>query len=169
VGDAGGWQRRESGERLDRRADMRDIEFCGKRIDNGRRVYGSLIVDRRYTISVKPDGDFDVKAKSIRTQIVNIHFSADVDPETVGQYTGLRDKNGVKIFEGDIVKDKFGNIGIVKYSNHFLDWRIHFYKGRDDLVESKEGGVKMFEWIYPLMDLAVIGNIHDTPEILGRE
>ena len=87
-----------------------------------------------------------------------------VIPETVGQYMGLKDKNGVKILEGDIVRDNFGNIGVITYLEHFAEWRIRFYKGREDLL--CELGVGISSWVYPKMMLEVIGNIHDNPELL---
>jgi uncharacterized phage protein (TIGR01671 family) len=135
---------------------MREIEFRGKRIDTGEWEHGDLA--------------HDILGNPMINVLEGFYGGDDflVDPKTVSQYTGLKDKNDVRIFEGDIVKDKFGNIGIVKYSNHFLDWRIHFYKGRDDLVENKEDGAKTFEWIYPSMNLEIIGNIHDNPELLDR-
>jgi len=89
-----------------------------------------------------------------------------VIPETVGQYTGLKDKNGVKIFEGDIVKDDYGNIGTVTYLEHFCNWRIVFHKGRPDLLGKY--GCNIFDWIYPDMNLEIIGNIHDNPELLEQ-
>lgn len=117
---------------------MREILFRGKRTDNGEWVEGYL------------DADKAKKLVFIRTPR-EIHTDVNmVDPDTVGQYTGLTDKNGKKIFEGDVVLDADEPCEIV-----FEDccWK-EIYKGdwwsfinEDDIVE-------------------IIGNIHDHPELL---
>lgn len=73
---------------------MREILFRGKRVDNGEWVEGNLFV---------PDEGHDAPTQiCFGTNIVQISY--DVDPETVSEFTGLRDGNGKRIFEGDIVK-----------------------------------------------------------------
>lgn len=79
-----------------------------------------------------------------------------VDPETVGQYTGIRDKNNKKIFEHDIVKaydplDEISFIGVVKYFDG------SFYICDTDFCS-------YYRWID--YEVEVIGNIHDNPELL---
>lgn len=70
-----------------------EILFRGKRVDNGEWVKGNLFV---------PDEGHDAPTQiCMGTNIVRITY--DVDPDTVSEFTGLRDKNGERIFDGDIV------------------------------------------------------------------
>ena len=144
---------------------MREILFRGKRTDNGKWVEGELLHDmqnRPYLYWKTP-------------KELPIVFSdhAIVTPATLGQYIGLTDKNGKKIFEGDIIKfHKFRYepdwVGVVGY-----DYCSYIVTGRMPLAYEKrineEPFYCPFEVALSSIDKAtikVIGNIHDNPELL---
>ena len=123
---------------------MREILFRGKRIDNGEWVYGNLVrgCDEKYAYIV------EFGNKELCRNYIN------VKPDTVGQYTGLDDKCGNKIFEGDIL-DGLCGLHIVYFDDSFacFDWKNAIGKQG----ESFSGFADDYE---------VIGNIHDNPELL---
>lgn len=117
---------------------MREILFRGKRTDNGEWIYGNL--------AIRDD------VKRWEYFIGQNSLGYDVIPETVGQYTGLTDKNGKKIFEGDIVK----------YRNN-LPCKIDYIDSQFVMMWDKF--YRDFEQVYD-DEIEVIGNIHDNPELL---
>jgi len=141
---------------------MREILFCGKRIDNGEWAEGSLLIDdhRNYYIGTyipeyKPN-TFVFSARGMG-KTINRFIGVGlvmVDPETVGQYTGLTDTNGKKIFEGDIVKLQMPGY---EMNGQIIFEEATFYIMEDDVCEVL--------W-YEEAKFEVIGNIHDNPELL---
>ena len=123
---------------------MREILFRGKRIDNGEWETGSLVYARMGTSE---------EQASIADKMTAYH--TPVIPETVGQYTGLTDKNGRKIFEGDIIHGNLGNF-VVRWSDNISG----FVAGEKERTHPclNRGTMKCYE---------VVGNIHDNPELLG--
>ena len=122
---------------------MRTIKFRGKSILTDEWFYGDLVhsADKKRTAILVNDKDS--------------YDECEVDPETVGQYTGVPDKNGTKIFEGDIVEILTENeeIGVVEYDDGGFQ------------IES-DGFIVDFHTNINGTDLEVIGNIHDNPELL---
>ena len=129
---------------------MREILFRGKEIGTNRWAHGSLDKHKSGIVVIMSD------------EIVTSIYSR-VDPETVGQYTGLTDKNGTKIFEGDIVKlrllaAKMEWKGVCEYRNGAfgLAWQ---YAGERYCTFA---GTCNAEY-------EVLGSIHDNPELMEDE
>lgn len=133
---------------------MRKILFRGKEIDTGKWAYGNYYYEEKNR--AKPHyitwngkdalGDFGDRYHPVH--------NVTVDPATVGQFTGLCDKNGAKIFEGDIVKDILGHVGQIVY-------------------KEKHSAFVVDEWwcgyaLWFKKEIEVIGNIFDTPKLLEK-
>ena len=123
---------------------MREILFRGKRISNSKWVEG-FMYSQHFPLEFRDD--FYIRCYDTDYLVI---------PETVGQYTGLTDKNGKRIFEGDIVS-------LVKHNG--LIYKVVYVPCRYELVNGK--GVNCFVLdIYKSENIEVIGNIHDNPDIL---
>ena len=103
---------------------MREILFRGKRIDNGEWVYGNY-----YHCCGTAYGAIFI--------VVNDFGFIEVIPHTVGQYTGLTDKNEKKIFEGDIVISEYGTIGIVEWDNEECSFLVNIGDDYQMLTDSE--------------------------------
>ena len=161
---------------------MKEILFRGKRIDNGEWVKGSLLQGKQadYEANGKYKGmkDCTIIVPKSELSAMNLdycgecavpydpHNSYEVYPETVGQFTGLTDKNGKKIFEGDILQDKFGQVKIVDYYNPWGAFRTCFVKTLDEegKIVLTTGGASFVGDIWKSYE--IVGNIHDNPEVL---
>ena len=94
----------------------------------------------------------------------------EVDPATVGQFTGLTDKNGKKIFEGDIVRGRHWTSYNDKKPEDFHLWRVDWSEKSGLITFVDSPTTKAIMSIHDFADFGeveVIGNIHDNPELLG--
>lgn len=131
---------------------MREILFRGKQEDNNEWIYGGALhqtdcygdkVDKWFIIDGTHTNDYDI-GEPIR-----------VIPETIGQYTGLTDKNGKKIFEGDIVHGYWNTKFLIFFDLCCLQFR----------AKLSDGTEKDIDYYGDSKNLEVIGNIHDNPEL----
>lgn len=131
---------------------MRKILFRGKRVDNDEWVYGSYVYYEhcpQHTIyeneDIDGDGITEPKYKLTTHEVIK---------ETVGQFTGVVDKNGMKIFEGDIIKAK------------------NIYNGTETVGKTYYEDYQWFSagdymgYLIKNNEIEVIGNIHDNKELL---
>jgi uncharacterized phage protein (TIGR01671 family) len=140
---------------------MREIIFRGKRKDNGEWVEGYY---GEYYNGKKNISCISISSK----EAVSGSLCYDIIPETVGQYTGMTDKNGTEVFEGDIVKGKseyFGNGSLNQKAVVLYDRGQFLLSFGETLEECKQ--LNDFEVVGVWSgDVEVIGNIHDNPELL---
>ena len=160
---------------------MREIIFRGKRIDNGEWVYGYLYEHEPALVGIASENDEPEPSKWFieRTGFADWNMPrpvefAEVDPSTVGQYTGLKDKNGEMIFEGDILHIAKIADGLGGYYQPPLDYTVNVVVKWDlcawmweTLCEDKLYISFPDAWCH--YECEVIGNIHDNPELLKEE
>lgn len=152
---------------------MREILFRGKRVENGEWIYGYPLVDTA-DCSLKAEGKCSCPHDGSWAEMFfweddfHEYELEEVDSSTIGQYTGLTDKNGKKIFEGDIVEaiDYIGGIRFVGDKQTYVIKFIHggFSAGHNRPLKDFVYGPIIDS--HPLYEIEVIGNIHDNPELL---
>lgn len=131
---------------------MREIRYRGIGIAERKWVFGSLW--------------FDTRNEATLIWSEELEYWVRVDPSTVGEYTGLKDKNGKEIYEGDVIRSPLSED---KTRPH----RIFYHTGNaafmGALVDRKELCYLRLDqdWIYKF-GKEVIGNIHDNPELIEK-
>ena len=136
---------------------MREILFRGKRLHDNKWIYGNFVSDCGGNPHIIESRFFCEDGHHLQYED-NTDTPVFIIPETVGQYTGLTDKNGVRIFEGDIVERvSDGEQAVISWLKYFACFGLSFdgwccgFDNYDDNLPS---------------DFEVIGNIHDNPELL---
>lgn len=156
---------------------MREILFRGKRKDNGEWIEGIPIKTYDTEIGINLPLRYNPKNITLmnndRVLLCcamddSAYFDTEdypiIDDETVGQYTGMKDKNFTRIFEGDVIRIEFQQdfyIGEVYWADDFLGWVVKFLDGTTP--ETMEL-INFYNTKY----VEVIGNIHDHPELRSK-
>ncbi|EMK4457367.1 TPA: hypothetical protein RF372_000596 [Listeria monocytogenes] len=138
---------------------MREIEFRGKRIDNGEWIYGNLMQFEDSATFIFADERKGASTLTYAHFIINNMHA--IDEKTVGQYTGLKDKNGKKIFEGDIVINSKGQIGYIAFLIQEADFVV-VLKNSDYSLGHRNTN----ECYERATHHKIIGNIHENPELM---
>ena len=152
---------------------MREILFRGKCNEIGK--YNGQWIEGHYG---EDEGRNEI---FFSTKIGIVGYSCE--PESIGQYTGLTDNNGKKIFEGDIVAippnmSRKSTIGVVKFGDYKTPpygvdktnrgFYIRWYYENEAIEEMLRRDI-VFWFNYSHVDISIIGNIHDNPELLEVE
>lgn len=135
---------------------LREIIFRGKRLDNGEWVEGDLLENDNYSFPMKMIGRVIMSRDKHTNELSFDGFDlCEVDPATVGQYTGLLDKNGERIFEGDVLTLD-GEDGF--FVLEFQEDTARFVMSGDSIVVDFDNF-----WSY---EVEVVGNRVDNSELL---
>ena len=126
---------------------MKEIKFRGKRLDNGEWIEGDLLrMNGHWFIFPDPaPGGID---------------KYEVDLATVGEFTGLKDKNGKEIYEGDVME-----IPETEFNAEIIG-RVLFEEDAYYIIPLRGGHLWGLHWSLRKHDAKIIGNIHDNPELL---
>ena len=133
---------------------MMEILFRGKRTINGDWVYGDFVHGNERKSLRDSIFVYDSETQSFNDYEIN--------PSTLGQYTGLTDKNGKRIFEGDVAKVLQGKDKDIAYVG-FENGAFMLYLKTGNIYERA-----LWEYWYNDWDVEVIGNVHDNPDLLEK-
>ena len=150
---------------------MREILFRGKRIDNGEWLEGAFLNDRDGAFYICPSASDISYGDGGNRRRIGCWYK--VDQSTVGQYTGLNDKNGKRIFEGDILhiaknSDCLGGYyqpPLYYHVNVVVKWDLCAWMW-ETLCDDKRYISFPDAWCH--YECEVIGNITDNPELLEK-
>lgn len=145
---------------------MHEIKFRGKRIDNGEFVYG-FYTEIEHNDDKSHKHHYIMPVPLLENQPEDKPIIVEVDPVTVGQYIGLKDKNGMEIFDGDILQLYRHSDITHKHEKDYMS-TVKFTRGSFYTTIEKYGiDICFINMARPGQSYEVIGNIYANPELLG--
>lgn len=146
----------------------REIKFRGKSIIGDKWVYGDLLhIGGGYIINHGSQKDYDISHDNKFAIQFYYEEVSVVFPDTVGQFTGLYDKNGIEIYEGDIINVNGKYPRLVKFIDEYACFCIARISDLDNNLETGYWQqVIPGWWNNPDREIEVCGNIYDNPELL---
>ncbi len=149
---------------------MREIEFRGQRCSNGKWVYGYYIESKISWRGHKPHKSWIASGAISNGGFFNILGRYAIKDDTVSQFTGLHDKHGKKVFEGDIVEvDDFTSAYTSKYRGVVKMYRGYWCVEYEDSILEMTAHPMLFFDDFADRKTEVIGNIFDNPELMKGE
>ena len=142
---------------------MREILFRGKRCDNGEWVQGFYVRADHHWHNNGIHKDWIICGASANGGWFALHNKYAVKTDTVGQFTGLTDKNGKKIFEGDIIR-----VASEASYGRWSDFECRWDEGNLEWGLTNKNESFGMAYVSPY-EMKIIGNIHDNPELLEVE
>ena len=144
---------------------MKEILFRGKHAWGNCWVYGSLIQATNFCCILDPDDEGDMNYPYLDGDLGAIDgYTTPVKPETIGQFTCILDKNGKRIFEGDILKCDWG------FANGEYTLLTVAFEDGVYICKPLRAVSQVRYLLYTESETTeVIGNIHDNPELLGED
>lgn len=148
---------------------MREIKFRGKRIDNGEWIYGDLLHIAGGCVVYYGSQTESELIEDRPNLAIELYMDevAPVAPSTVGQFTGLCDRNGKEIYEGDVIKSMYNDIyHVIGYNESrgaFTATLINEYMGNTDGLKTECNAEQ--KWLADCKKI-IVGNVFDTPSLL---
>lgn len=140
---------------------MREIIFRGKRVDNGEWVEGYYFKAKRHWNDIGVHEDWIADGAIQNGGWCNVVSKHAVIPTSISEFTGLTDKNGKRIFEGDIIH------GVAHWLERYVPAVVTFRNGSFGLLWYR-GEVEEFNPFTSMcnVEYTVVGNIYDNPELM---